>query len=264
MVLIISLGLWKNREFDRSDFRIAIVNNKGLLLKSVSDDRRMVNTLGIGNEVEVWIPRGLGWYKSSKVLGVLDQEKKKNLIDEVLFYNFGFVPDVIIGGDGVNWLTNWQVINKWGWLNYLNYRLKSESMMIRSETINDDLTKSEDHLNEVVQRDFADSRLLREELRISIYNVGQMKGIANFMARNLEWAGLTVVGIDNYQSDDIEQCLVEYGSAVNKGFGYKVLQKVLPDCNWKVSDKLGKMEVEVYFGDGYAQMINYQGYVRTL
>jgi hypothetical protein len=152
------------------------------------------------------------------------------------------------------------VIADWGVINYLRYILTKSKMMVKQETISTDLKNQTDFLNEIIPRDFADSRLLTEDLRLSIYNVGQSQGLANFMSRILEWSGLTVVGVDNY-GGEVTDCLINYGGEVDGTYGFKIIKKEFGDCQFQKNQDLEGMGVEFYFGDGYSQMLNYPSYL---
>jgi hypothetical protein len=257
LVILIVLGV---KSGNNNDFKMAIVGDNGIMIRSVSWQRGMVNELWVDGGVEVWVPGGMGWYQSDKIGKLLNQEKKTYLANEVMFYNFGFVPDIVVWGNDDNWLSNAAVIKKWGIANYLKFLAVKPRMMVKQETINTNLTAEQDFLNEVIQRDFADSRLLGEDLRLTVYNVGQSQGLANFMARILEWSGFEVVGVDNYAGEIKDDCLVNYGQAAETSYGLKILKKEFGNCQFQKDEELDPMTVELYFGDSYSQMLNYQSY----
>jgi hypothetical protein len=262
VVVIGGVVVKSNYKLTDNDFRMAVVDENGLTLRSVSVQRKMVNELVIDKGVEVWIPNGMGWYQSDKIKRILDQEKKQNLASDIFFYNFGFIPDIVIFNNNGGWETNWQVIKKWGWMNYLQYRMIGSKIMIKKESVKEDLIKSNDYLNEIIPRDLADSRLLREDLRISVYNLGQSDGLASFMSRILEWSGFTVVGIDNLP-ENVDICLISYGEETENTFGFKTLIDKFNMCKIEKNMSLGKGEMELYFGDKYSQMLNYQSYLQA-
>jgi hypothetical protein len=260
LVGLVVMAVKEVKKWNNDDFKMAVVGDNGIMIRSVSWQRGMVNELWIGGQVPVWVPRGMGWYQSDKIGKLLNQEKKEYLADEVMFYNFGFVPDMVVWGNDQKWLSNGQVISEWGVINYLRYLLTKSKMMIKQETIDTDLTKSADFLNEIIPRDFADSRLLTEDLRLTIYNVGQSQGLANFISRILEWSGFAVVGVDNYSGEMTANCLVSYGQAVGSTYGFKIIKKEFNDCQFQENQDLDEMGMELYFGDSYSQMLNYQSY----
>jgi hypothetical protein len=234
------------------DFRVVTIGSNGLTLRSVSPQRRMVNDLKIEPGVPVWVPKGMGWYKSDKLGKLLQQEKKQQLAGDIMFYNFGFVPDVVLFSDDINWLYRGEVIKKWGIIPYLKFWFGRSGMMIKEENVEGDLSP----------RDLADSRLLREELRLTVYNSGQSDGLASFISRALEWGGFTVVGVENFGNSE-EKCLVIYGKATIQSYGLAELKQIFSECRFNESGELGEKEIELYFGDKFSQMLNYQSYVGT-
>ena len=246
-------------KLDDNDFKIGVISNEGISLRNISLQRKMVNYLEVGGEVPVWIPRGLGWYQANKINKLLVQEKKEDLADQIFFYNFGFIPDVVVTGESKDWLYDMRIIKKWGWLSYVRYRFNSSGLLDNTNTIKGDLIEATETLGEVIQRDFADNRLLREDLRITVYNNSQISGVASVIARNLEWAGMTVVGVENY-SEQITGCKITYGENADNSIGLKYLRNTFSECVVENDVKLGKMEVELYVGEEYARMLNYESY----
>lgn len=51
----------------------------------------MISELRVEDEVPVWVPEGMGWYRSDKIRRLLTQEKKEALMPKLVFYNFGVV-----------------------------------------------------------------------------------------------------------------------------------------------------------------------------
>ena len=133
--VIFSKGFKKNEE--GSDFRIGIVADDGIALVSFSKERQMINVLKTQSESQVWIPKGMGWYRSEVVKKILQQEKKENLIGEMLFYNFGFTTDKIVV---VKKIDDWK--NKFWW------RLrKSNNYLNKEEWLKGDVDKNDDFLD---------------------------------------------------------------------------------------------------------------------
>jgi hypothetical protein len=260
MVVVVWLVLLVFKGINNSDFKMAVIGDNGIMIRSVSPQRGMSNELWVDGKVSVWVPGGMGWYQSDKIGKLLVQEKKEFLAEEVIFYNFGFVPDIVVWGNDQGWLSNPVIIKKWGLGNYIHYLISRPRMMVKRETIDTDLMTETDLLNEVIQRDFADSRVLEEDLRLTVYNFSQSQGLANFMSRILEWSGFEVVGVDNYAGTFNDKCLISYGSKVEDSFGFKILQKEFSECRFENSQELDPLAVELYFGDSYSQMLNYPSY----
>jgi hypothetical protein len=259
-LVVIGLVFREIKSWNDDDFKVAVVGDSGIMMRSISWQRGMVNELWVDGKVPIWVPEGMGWYESEKIRKLLIQEKKENLAGEVMFYNFGFIPDMVIFGDDQNWLQNPGVVEKWGVSSYLRFLMLRSKMMVKSETIKTNLATERDLFNEIIQRDFADSRLLREDLKLTIYNSGQSSGLANFMGRVLEWSGFTVVGIDNY-SEDVGKCKILYGEGVEGSYGFKIIKKEFGSCEYQQSQNVNEKEAELYFGDGYSQMLNYPSYI---
>src|ERR1035437_9438164 len=96
---LVILAINEVKKWNNDDFKMAVVSDSGIMIRSVSWQRGMVNELWVNGGVPVWVPRGMGWYQSSAIGKLLGQEKKEYLADEVMFYNFGFVPDMVVLGN---------------------------------------------------------------------------------------------------------------------------------------------------------------------
>lgn len=261
--LIAGIFLYQEmRSQNNDDFKIAVVGDNGIMIRSVSWERKMINELWIEGVVPIWIPEGMGWYESNKIKKLLHQEKKENLAGEIMFYNFGFIPDMVIFGEDLNWLKNTEVIKQWGTGNWLRFIISKSRMMVKRETIKTDLSTENDLLDEIIQRDFADNRLLREDLKLTVFNSGQSSGLAGFISKILEWSGFSVVGIDNY-AGEVDKCRVVYGEGVEATYGFKIIKKEFSSCEYQPSQDVNEKEMELYFGDNYSRMLNYPSYVRT-
>lgn len=254
-LIIAAGGWWGKKNWSDDDLRMSVINEKGIVLRTVSWQRRMVNELLIEPQVQVWIPKGMGWYRSGDISKVLKQENNPRLAKDILLYNFGFVPQN---------LTIDRTEENWGLINEIRYFFAKNEMMIKKETVSDSLSKSKENLDEILPRDFADNRMLREDIRASIYNLGQSNGLANFVASFLERAGITILGVDTADSGDKPKaCQIVFGPGTdNSGVG-KFIKENLGECDVKNDEGLSSGEIELYFGDGYAKMLNYDSYVGT-
>ena len=205
----------------------------------------MINELQIQPQVEVWIPNGMGWYRSDDVMKLVKQEKNPLLLGQILFYNFGFSPNQL-GNENL------------GWLNSLRYFIDKDNLMIKKETIVTSINKSRDLLDEIMPRDFADSRILREDVRVSIYNGGQSNGLASFVASFLERSGVTVLGVDT--DDNVDQnkvCQFNFGPGTGETYTGQLIKQNFSQCELSTDNGLNRGEIELYFGDRYSTMINY-------
>lgn len=261
ILLLIGLVIWYVKFYGLGidDFRIMTINEKGIVLRSISWQRKMINDLRIAPEVKIWVPRGMSWYRSDKIGKLLISQNKRNMANDVAFYNFGFIPDVVFYGNDKSRAQEGEIISKWGIINYVRYLTYSFKLMIKEEVVSSDLVKATDFLNDMVSRDLADSRLLNEDLRLTVYNQSQSNGLASFMSKILEWSGFTVVGVENL-GGSVEMCQINYGAKVNGSYGLKVIKTQFPECEYLQELELGDTELELHFGDKYSQMLNYQGY----
>jgi len=263
LVVLIILGWWwkgNDRITGGSDIKLGLLFADGVALVSVSPDRRMINVLKFGPDMMIWIPGGLGWYRSDRVVGVLSEEKMSLDVKNLFFYNFGFNPDRIIRTASFDdWSNDLVLIRQAGWRNYLRYRLAVSGMIWREEEWLGE-SSSSFSLGQRWIRDFADSALLMDELKVTVVNTSQVSGLASFVASRLEWAGVTVVGLVD-DDRQVENCLLLTGSGIKKeGLALTILKSYFK-CQQEVDDYLSSLEAELYLGEKYAEMIKYLSYV---
>lgn len=260
-ILLMGIGLFlllvgyagSRNGFSERDVKLGLLTEHGIGIVSVSRERRMINELTVSSETMVWVPKGLGWYRSDRIMKLLKQEGRDELAGDLFFYNFGMVPDVVLDLDNDDsWENNWQFISKWGIQNWLRFKLEEGQMRYKQET-----QKSE--FDEILPRDFSDSLMAKEDLKVSIYNASDNMGLASFMAKVLEWSGLTVVGVENYPTK-VEMCKIVVSSENKLSLGIKFLTKQMKECAVEKSTELSEDNVEIYFGEKFAQMLNYQSY----
>jgi hypothetical protein len=223
----------------------------------------MINEFKINGEVEIWIPEGLGWYRVDRVKKILDQENKVSLANNSFFYNFGFIPDKVLFLNSIDdWKKSSVFLQIVGVKNWIKFQFNQEDMMTKEEIIKKSLADDYPLLSEVMMRDFSDNRVLNEDLKVSIINTTNESGMATFLADRMEWAGFSIISTENSEKE-VKNCLIEYGSEVENSFSYKILSN-LWNCEMKKNEGLNNSEVEIYFGDGFAQMVKYSSYVRSL
>jgi len=244
---VISLLINKNKE-KGSDQKIAVLADNGIAIVSISSERKMINTLVINPDVQVWIPGGLGWYRSSAVKKILQQEKKTDLFDKILFYNLGFIADKTLV------LKN---INDWKGNFWWQYFWNSGKMILKEEVIKKDIREERDLLDEVMVRDFSESKLANEDIRLSVINTTNIDGLADFMASSLERLGFSVISVGGGTNSD--GCQMVYGNKVKETFSWKMLKEVI-DCPEKEDLSLNEGEVELYFDEKFASVIKYPSY----
>jgi hypothetical protein len=241
----------KNKDKKGDDYRIGIFADDGIAMVSISKSRNMINFLKLNPESKVWIPKGMGWYRSEVVKKILSQENKKDLYKDILFYNFGFAADKIVTLKKVD-----------AWRNKFWWRIKVGNLINKSEELNGDSDTKSDWLNEVMLRDFSESKVFEEDLKVSVINISEGNGLAGFITNNLERLGFSVVSVSTGDKKEGNGCTILYGEEVEKSYSWVLLKDIFVDCE-KVSDlSLNSDEIEFFFGDGFTSMINYSSYKR--
>jgi hypothetical protein len=244
------------------DFRVAYVDDEGVMIKSVSWQRKMINIVRIGGDVQMWIPGGLGWYESGKLRRLLAQEKQGYRIGEILFYNLGFDSDLTVFNSENDWRDFWIIGNNWGWNNFLAYLFNGKGrLMVKEERVVTGQLSDNEGLGIIMLRDMADSAVVESGVKVSIMNTGMANGLASFLARNLERAGITVYGVETNSRDlSGKKCVIEYGDEVDGTVAGSLLFKYFDLCDRNHNQLVGNSEIELYLGDKFAEVINYQSY----
>lgn len=254
---------WVDGWDGRSDFKLAIISSDSLAVISVSPMRDMVNVIKIDGEVPVWVPGGLGWYKSNKIMRLLRQEVNFMDYKKIFFYNFGFVADKVVFLDNFEeWSNNQNLISEMGMFGWIKYLFWQNRVIVSSEQLSGNPEQNRSMLGEVMMRDFGDDRILADEARLSVYNTSGETGFANFISERLEWAGFLVMEVDN-SGETVDKCLMIYNSALEKKYSLLIL-KDLFDCSLKTDNNLSENEIYLYFGEVFGRMIKYSNYVRSL
>ncbi|HPT66282.1 MAG TPA: LytR C-terminal domain-containing protein [Candidatus Woesebacteria bacterium] len=248
LAILMSINFLRRENNDKNlDYKLGIIANDGITLVSISTERKMINVLNLGDEA------------SAQFKNVLEKEEDKKITNHIFWYNFGFFPDKILNLDSVNsWKNNDVLIKNLGFLNWIKYKKNYGKMLLKQEKINGLLKDNGLVLDEILVRDFSESKLNNEELRLSVFNNTDESGLASFMAKRLEWSGFSVVSTDN-DLREIDNCLVIYGKMVDKSYGWKMINKIF-DCEQRFDESLNENELEIYFGDNLASMIKYSNY----
>lgn len=265
LVIIVIVGIWflgsSKHKGGGSDFKLGIGADDGLALVSISWERRMVNILLVNKDREVWIPQGLGWYKSGKVKKLLLLEDKWKMFDRVLFYNYGFVADRVVELERVNdWGNDKVLIKEMGLINWIKFKLNSGQIVSKEEKV--DSETAEEMLDEIMMRDFSDSSLVTDETRIRVINQTEEDGLAGFIGNKLERAGMSVVGIENARGENTKTCLWSYQKKPGKIISADIIRRML-GCEEKEDKNLSESEWELYLREDWAKMIKYSSYVRS-
>jgi len=250
VVVLLFLFFLKKNTTSGSDFKIGILADDGVAMVSISSQRKMINVLTIDSEARVWIPGGLGWYRNVAVKKILQQEKKIGLMRDILFYNFGFVPDKIVV---LKKVADWR--NDFWW----QFMVNGNQMLINEEVLKNDVDQSDDFLDEIMVRDFSETKVVSEDLKLSVINLTNQDGLATFMTKRLERLGLEVVSMSNDNGGEIKKCQILYGPKVTETFSWGVISKLI-NCPKNQDLTLNENEVELYFDDNFSTMIKYPSY----
>jgi len=250
-IIAIVIILNKN-QINGEDFKLAILADDGVAMVSFSPERKMINILKLDRESKLWIPGGLGWYRNEVIKGLLTQEKQLNKINDLFFYNFGFKADKIL---------ILPKIDDWKNKCWLRYSWWSNKMLLKEEILNKDIKEEENLLDEIMIRDLAETKIVKEDLKLSVFNLTNISGLANFIARRLEWMGFSVISTETLVDDyDIDNCLIKYKLEPKKSLGWKMITDSLNTCKKEYDKNLNDGEMELYFGNNFSSMIKYPSY----
>ena len=209
----------------------------------------MINVLKIEPEAKLWIPGGLGWYRNITIKKILQQEKKTNQLGDILFYNFGYKADKLLFLKKVD---DWKNVFWWKLIYYNNF-------LIKDELVKKDIDMSDDFLDEVMIRDFAETKVINEDIKLSIINMTEVNGLANFMTKRFERLGFSVISVGNDLSGRKDGCQILYGQNTNDTYSLSLIKNII-NCEAKQDFGLNKNEVEIYFDDSFSKMIEYPSY----
>ncbi|MFA6007450.1 MAG: LytR C-terminal domain-containing protein [Candidatus Shapirobacteria bacterium] len=259
LIFAVAAFFWIKKEWRTSDYKLGIITPTQVAILSVSPSREMVNVLILEPMVKVWIPGGMGWYQSDKINKIAETEKKPELIDNIFYYNFGFVPDKVVYLKDVNEWRNWNSVKYWGTVEWLRYKFFEEEWLFKSEDISQDLIAGNDKLKEILPRDFADSELSTGELRISVFNASGQNALGSFMADRLNWMGFEVMEVNS--AELINNCEVMVKNSADKlTIKYAEWLSKMFKCSQISNNSLLNKEILLYLGQNYASMIKYDSY----
>lgn len=238
------------------DLKLGVLTEEGLEMISISTERKIISVLKVDGEMQLWISDGLGWYKANKIKKILSQEKKKNLPLNIFFYNFGFIPDKILFLENFD---DWKTIGNLGIKDWLIFKFNQENMIVNEESLKGNfIDEKESLLDEIMMMNFADSRLVNEESRLSIINTTDQTGLADFIGDRLGWNGFSVVSVET-SSGKTNKCLLVFGSKFKQSFSFRILD-YLYGCEKKEENALNEDEAELYLGEELVQMLKYSSY----
>ena len=258
--LLVLCGLIKKSWNGKDDIKFGIIADNGIEIIVVSPKRRMINYLTIGENVEVWIPKGLSWYKANRIKKILRSEKKENLGEEIFLYNFGYGPDKILYLEKISetdserfWFDN---LGFWGWMRLVGQR---DEMVTKKEKIESSLENAGGILDEVMLRDFADNRVLASENKLNVINASDISGLANFVGEKLGWMGITINSLENGEKYD---GVCELKTNEETGIVLELLKRKFWECGFSKSSELSEGEIELVLGEKYASSIDYDSFVK--
>ena len=249
LILTVVLSLFFKQTEKGSDFRVGVMADNGLAIVSISKGRQMVNVLKIEPDSQIWIPKGMGWYRAEVVKKILQQEKKESLFSDVLFYNFGFVADKVVSVKKID-----------DWKGKFWFKLRQASNYLnKEEWLKGDMDKNDDFLDRVMVRDFSETRLVDEDLKLSVINLSEANGLANFMTKRIERMGFSVISVSSDEEMKLDKCKILYSNGVEKTFSWILVDKLF-DCDKTNDTSLNENEIEFYFDDNFSTMIKYPSY----
>ncbi len=263
LLLIVLSGLLKEKDkkYKNLDNKIGLIATDGVALLSISNERKMINFLSLEKEVEVWLPGEGVWEKNNKVAKMLLADNKNKMAKDMFWYNFGFFTDKIIFLESVNdWKNDSLLLNNLGFIEWVKYKISYDKMFLKKEQIRGALTDNEILLGEIMVRDFSESSINNEELRISIFNNTNETGLATFIGKRFEWSGFSVISTDN-NNEKVESCLAIYGDKVEESFSWNMIKNIFY-CDTRYDQNLNEGELELYFGDNLPSVINYSSYFK--
>lgn len=247
LVVVILVSFFKKKDGKGSDYKIGILADDGMAMVSISKERQMVNYLSMSPDSQIWIPGGMGWYRNEVIKKILLQEKKVNLVKDILFLNFGFVADKVL------------VINQTkGWQQKIWWQLFRNNNLIRkTEKMEGDVDKNEAFLDKIMPRDFSETKVVNDDLKLSIINSSGVDGLASFMTKQLERSGFSVVSVTDGEA--LDKCKLLYSQGVEETFSWQLLKNLFI-CDFVEDSSINEGEVEIYLDRSFAEVIKYPSY----
>lgn len=250
-ILLILVGLIFFREKDSrgSDYKVGILADDGVALVSISKERKMINILKVDPEAKLWIPGGMGWYRNITIKKILQQEKKMNQLSDIVFFNFGYKADKLLY---LKTTDDWKNVFWWKLIFCNNF-------LTKEELVKKDIDLSDDFLDEVMIRDFAETRVIEEDIKLSIINITNVSGLANFMTKRFERLGFSVILVGNDFGENQKKCQILYSPETSKTYSLSLIKKII-NCDAKEDTLLNGNEVEIYFDNQFSRVIEYPSY----
>jgi hypothetical protein len=262
LIFIIILGYLLKNSWNNNDFKLGIITPSQIAILSISPQRDMINLLSVNPDVEIWLPGGMGWYASNKLLKIYESNKDIKLIKNTFYYNFGFIPDEIVVLDEVGDWRRLELIKSLGPVNWLRYILEQGNWLYKTDTLTRSMKMEKEKLDEILPRDFAESELLEKEIRVTVINDSQENGLGSFVADRLNWMGFSVMEVrSEIPKKECEIMQKVGGEGVIKKYTELLAEEF--SCSLISSNNLLENELVLYLGENYASMIKYNSYVRS-
>ena len=195
LIIIAIFGYLLKKTWQNNDFKLGIITPSQIAILSISPERRMINLLSVDPEVGVWLPGGMGWYTSNKVQKIYESDKNIDLMKRTFIYNFGFMPDKIMLLNEVKDWRSFDLVKYLGPLNWLRYIFEQDNWLYKTDTLTRSMEMEKERLDELLPRDFAESELLRQELKMTVINDSGENGLGSFIADRLNWMGFSVMEV---------------------------------------------------------------------
>lgn len=243
------------------EWLVVVYGNWGMRVVNWSPKRKMVATAIVPKQVPIWVPGGWGWYETGNLEKVAQLDGGKNIMDKVIFYNFGLLPDKIINSKEE--LSVDQVWRKWSKGRWLWWKWEGSSWIIREDELG--LAETGEIFNNWDKQVITGyTPIDRGGVEWRVYNGTEQKGLGSFMAQRLVWAGMWVSNVANIGPGETKLCQIKYNL---EGTGNNYLSQInkvnqLWNCELKKDLKI-KMGVEMVIGRGMADLLKYSSYVRT-
>lgn len=257
--IIIILALLVKRSWRNNDFRLGIITPDQVAILSISPSRGMINLLTVNPEVELWLPEGMGWYQSNKIKKIFDSEKNTELMEKMFYYNFGFIPNKTAIFTKVSDWRDWKLVKYLGVVDWARYLFEQENWLYKTETINRSFDLEKDILDEVLPRDFADSKLQGGEIKVTVVNGTEENGLGAFVADRLSWMGFNVVSVESEGKKIACEIMVKTGANDLTKKSADILAKMYK-CSQVSNTTLLSDEIILYLGQDFASMIKYSSY----
>ncbi|RLC34061.1 hypothetical protein DRH14_03770 [Candidatus Shapirobacteria bacterium] len=263
-VICLWVYVWQNKDNwnkEKQDFRFSTMSDDGWHLFSVSEARRMINVIEVDDQTKLWVPGGYSWYDCDKVVKLLKEEKREDLLDEVLFYNFAFISEKNVKlKDWRSWKSFYFWVKNFGIFRAVHFLSIKDDLLFKLENVDVDNFNSE-LMSKWLSRDLADNSLLEGEVEVKVFNNSGERGLANFVAKRLSWAGYLVNEVGSGK-EKFESKLA-YGGNKEKLANFKAwlnLKKFFGNCQTVYMEDLGEKQFSLELGKDWAKLIKYSSY----